>query len=468
MKRRNFNFLCASSVAALGAGMGFPKKAKAAALTTADADRLKSELTPMGAERAGNADGSIPAWTGDNLPLPPGSGPYGLLPDFFASDAKLVSINASNMAQYKDKLSNGFMAMMTKYPNFRIDVYPTHRTALATQEIYDNIYANVTRAEPASGGSRFGFTGAYGGIPFPIPNQDDPLEGGAQLIWNHSCRWQGVYQKRNVSIHTMIDSQLVLCFGELVYQSSPYYYPGGTPANYNGWIRQFRADVWGPPESKGQSFLQWDPTNPTTNPIEIWEYLSGQGRVRKAPELQYGTPESQSDDIINYDETYLWLGAMDQYDWKLIGKKEIYIPYNNNKAYLATAAEVQTPDFMNPDMIRWELHRVWVVDATLHAGQRNVLPHRIFYVDEDTMSIALTDSYDAQGNIFHVGMNLVENRPDIPGTVLGPTAVYNIQSGHYVTVQGIWNESPTDQGYDLSPIPDDTYQPQAMAASQQY
>jgi len=466
MKRRNFNLLSAAGVAAASAGAALPKKAKA--FTSADADTLKTTLTPLGGERAGNADGSIPAWTGENLPLPEGGGPYGIMPDFFASDAKIVSIDASNMAQYQDRLTPGLQHMMTKFPGFRIDVYPTHRTATATQEVYDNAYANVTRVQPVAGGSRLGFTGGYGAIPFPILNQDDPYEGGAQAIWNHSCRWFGAYQRRNESIHSMINGQLVLCTGDLVYQICPYYFPGGSPATYNGWLRLFRGDVWGPPETKGQSYIEYDPTNPTTNPVEIWQYLNGQGRVRKAPELQYDTPETQGDDIVNYDEPYMWYGALDEYDWKLVGKKEMYIPYNNNKAFLQPAATVLTPNFADPDYIRYELHRVWVVEATLHPGRRNVLAHRFFYIDEDSFTIGLNEAYDANGNMARFSHILFENRPDIPAIIYGNSVQYNLLSGQYVTNQGPWNEPPMNQPYFLDPIPNEMLQPTSMAASQQY
>jgi hypothetical protein len=466
MKRRRFNLLGAVSAGALAAGVGIPKRAHA--LTTADAETLKTTLTPLGAERAGNADGSIPAWTGENLPLPPGGGPYGLLPDYFAADAKIVTINAANMAQYQDRLAPGIQTMLTKYPDFRIDVYPSHRTAIAPQQVYDAAYANVTSAQPVAGGSRLGFTGAIGAFPFPILNQTDPFEGGAQAMWNHCCRWAGAYDTRNWANHTMIDGQLVLASGYILHRGHPLYYPGVSADSYNGWSSMSRFDVWGPPETKGQSYLEYEPTNPTAQPVEIWEYLNGQGRVRKAPELQYDTPSSQNDDVQNYDESDMFLGALLQYDWKLVGKKEMYIPYNNNKLTHATAAEALTPNFVNPDYVRWELHRVWVVEATLHPGNRNVLPHRFFYIDEDTYQIALGHAFDAQGNMFHVSISFFENRPDIPGTTQLCTIVFNIQSGQYATTWGVWNESPLTEPYILSEIPPDWFQPTAMAASQQY
>ena len=63
-----------------------------------EAARLERELNVRGAEVAGNADGSIPAWTGKWLGLPPGltwKGPgQEAYPDPYAADKPLFSIDA--------------------------------------------------------------------------------------------------------------------------------------------------------------------------------------------------------------------------------------------------------------------------------------------------------------------------------------------------------------------------------------
>ena len=103
MRRRNFNFLAAVSTAALGAGMGFPRRAMAG-VSQALADQLKTTLTPMGSQKEGNADGTIPPWTGGYTEIPAGWESPALMPDVFASEKPIVTINAGNMAQYADKL----------------------------------------------------------------------------------------------------------------------------------------------------------------------------------------------------------------------------------------------------------------------------------------------------------------------------------------------------------------------------
>jgi hypothetical protein len=470
MNRRHFGLLAASSLGAISAGMGMPGRAKAA-VSADKAALLKTTLTPFGAEKAGNADGTIPAWTGGLTTLPPGAvlgGPNGLMPDFFASDEKIVSINAQNMAQYQDKLTPGVMAMMTKFPDFRIDVYPTHRTATGPQWVYDFTYQNALNAQANPGGARLGFSNAYGGPPFPIPDETDPLEAGAQIMWNHNSRWQSSNYTRTIASYVVSHGVLTLASGYYNRETSPYYQPDGSIATYNGFIRQFQIDFIAPPNINGQQLVELQPTDSTKSPTLVWQYLNGQGRVRKAPELTYDTPASSAADIGNYDEYFVFYGALDRYDWKLIGKKEIYVPYNNNKMMLSTAENAHLQHFLNPDVVRWELHRCWVVDATLHPGDRNVLPHRRYYVDEDTWHAMLGDTYDANGNMYKVPMIFMENRPDVPSTFYGNSVVYNLQTDEYVTLGGAWNEAPYNGPLVLTKPHDNVFNPQTLGASAAY
>jgi hypothetical protein len=135
-----------------------------AAVAPADAAHLGTTLTPMGAERAGNADGSIPAWTGGMAAAPQGTGSR---PDSFAAERPLFSITASNLPRYAVRLPEGAKALFAKYKDFRIDVYPTHRTASAPQPVYEATLRNAVSARAAPEGITSGIEGAAGGIPFP-------------------------------------------------------------------------------------------------------------------------------------------------------------------------------------------------------------------------------------------------------------------------------------------------------------
>lgn len=154
-----------------------------AGVTADEAAKLKSTLTPFGAEKAGNKDGSIPAWTGGLTKVPAGYEPGSARPDPFPDEKPVVQISAKNLEQYKDKLSEGTQTMLRQHPSYRLDVYPTHRTAAAPQWVYDNTFQNATRAKTTAGGNSV--ENAYGGIPFPIP------KSGAEVMWNHLLRWRG-------------------------------------------------------------------------------------------------------------------------------------------------------------------------------------------------------------------------------------------------------------------------------------
>jgi hypothetical protein len=465
MNRRKFGILGASSLIAMLAYLGKARPARA----SADPNLLNTTLTPFGAERAGNPEGTIPAWTGGLTELPPGwDGTQGLMPDFFADDKKLFSIDASNMDQYKDKLAEGTMLMMRKY-GFRIDVYPTHRTQSAPQWVYDNTAINVTAAIPDPHGVKYGFTGGYGGPPFPIPDTD-PSIAGAQLMWNHATPWQGQWFTRCMG-NFLVDStgSLILADQQKEHAIFLYYLKGKTVADYEGLYAKYLIEHQGPASLQGQEAIDWFPTNTFSVSDRVWSYLPGQGRMREDPNLEYDTPAPSFADYANQDEYNIMNGALDRYDWKLLGKKEMFIPYNNNKAALATAEEAHLPHFLDPDIIRWELHRVWVVDAVVSPGKRNVLAHRRFYLDEDTYAASLGDSWDAQGNYWRHGNTLMMNRPDYPaGALFGALAMYDLQAGHYLTSTGQWNETPYNAPVDFSQPEMQIFNPRTMAAQAQY
>jgi hypothetical protein len=172
--------------------------------------------------------------------------------------------------------------------------------------------------------------------------------------------------------------------------------------------------------------------------------------------------------MCNLDEYFGFSSSQDQYDWKLLGKQEMLIPYNNNKLLNVTVAQAHGPKFINPEVLRWELHRVWVVDATLHPGKRNVLAHRRFYVDEDTWIIGVVDSWDANGEMFHHAINVNFVFPNLPGTLWGNTILYNMQTNSYVSILGSWGEAPYNTPWDFTPKPMSLYDPQSLAASASY
>lgn len=464
MKRRTFNLLA-------GAGLlASPWVARRGFAQAADASLLNTTLTPTGGERAGNAAGTIPAWTGGLTSIPAGftwDPKKTLPPDFFASDAMLYQINAANMAQYGDLITPG-LQMLMKSKGFYIKVYPTHRTHALPQWMYDNIAKNVTRAQPQSGDYRLGFTGAYGGVPFPIPSTD-PLAAGYQIAWNSEARWVGPYQRITTAAYTNASGAPVLTEGARIYYRWNYNQPDGTPESYNGSFYDLALFQFGPPTAAGDEAVARYSGDPSVFPDMSWELLNGQGRVRKTPNLLYDTPTSYTDGIVNYDEYFGLSGPLDRYNLKLVGKKEMLIPYNNNnKMFTGNSAALHKAGYFDPEYVRWELHRVWVVEATLHPGKRDVIPHRMLYYDEDTWQFGVCDEWDASGNLLRVHYSLNCNFPNLPGTIWGDSIAYNLQTGQYVSTGGSFADAPYNEPWLFNPQPDSMFEPQQMAASAAY
>jgi len=395
-----------------------------AAVTADEAAKLKTTLTPLGAEKAGNKDGSIPAWTG-GMNKPPAPYQNGTTrPDYFAGEKPLLSIDAKNMAQHEGRLTDGVKALMKKYPSFRIDVYPTHRTAAAPQWVYDNTFANATRARTVDGG--YGIENAYGGIPFPLPKD------GYEVIWNHRLAWIGSDFALPVRVFVVTaDGKRAMASGGVQTIHKGYYDKTGSLEKFDGYYQHGKFVANAPGSKAGEAILAHDGINASV-PRNLWQYLVGQRRVRKAPSVAYDTPDSVTSGIGLFDEAFMLFGPIDKHQLKLVGKREVYIPYNNNKAAAAKIDELVTPNTLNPSQVRWELHRVWEVEATLADGKRHVVPKRKYYVDEDSWQIVLLDGWDAKGELWRTNYSLTLLAPDVPTvTSFVLWGGYDLQTGAY-------------------------------------
>jgi hypothetical protein len=455
MKRRDFACLVTAAITAPA-----PAKAQAA---PPDATLLGTSLTPMGAERAGNADGSIPAWTGGLTgPALPADKP--VVRPVFTGEAPLYEVSQSNMAQYQALLTPGTQQMIKQF-GFSLKVFPTHRTAAAPQFVYDNAAKNVTRAKLDPAGGRLGFTGAYGGPPFPIIDTSDPLVGGAQLIWNHLTAWNdSAYNTTFVPSYVMIRGHLTLAGGGPVRFVYPYYDPDGTVEDFDGYYSKLHVYYAAPASDVGQEQLVWHSTNVNVNPDIVWTLLNGQGRVRKAPNEAFDTPNPAANGISNLDESSVFYGNPSQYDWRYIGKQEMLVPYNCNDMHAHTAQELMLPHFLNPDIVRWEKHRVWVVEATLHPGAQNVNARRRIYIDEDSWYALLGEAYDRDGNMVKTYALYNECVPSLPGTTQQAEAIFSLITGDY-TLGGSVAYPPFACDTFIGPQSPSYFEPQVMAAN---
>ena len=393
-----------------------------AAVSADQAATLKTSLTPMGAEKAANADGSIPAWTGGLTKSEPGYVSGAKRSDPFAADKPLFTINAQNMAQYADKLSVGTQAMLKKYPDsYSLIVYPTHRSAAAPQSVYDATFVNATTTTLVTGASGPMPQGASGGVPFALP------QSGAEAIWNHLTRWRGASWHANFTQYmTTSDGKHVLTNDSRADFQMPWYLPGGSGNAGVYWAVRMIND--GPPLRAGEAITGLQ--NVDAEKVVAWTYLPGQRRVRRLPNACCDTPAPATAGVMTFDELYVFDGRIDRFDWKLVGKKEMYIPYNVNRVFSPNDPEALfAAHHMKPEAIRWELHRVWVVEATLKSGQRHVMAKSTYYLDEDTWAAVLGERYDSRGQLAKALWTSPVVVPDLPGVVTVTNGFYDLLSG---------------------------------------
>ncbi len=422
----------------------------AAGVTADEAARLKSTLTPLGAEKAGNADGSIPAWTGG---LTGGTFKGGKRPDPFAADKPLLSITAQNVDQHASKLAESQVAMFKKHATYRIDVYPSRRTMAAPQWVYDNTFKNATRSSLTADASKV--ENAYGGIPFAIPKRAE------EVMWNHRLAWRTPAWNQDFNVWLGTGGKLVLASGGHADYSMPYYYKD-KEADFKGVIWQLRQASHAPTIRAGEGILGKENIDDAVGD-QAWVYVAGQRRVRKLPSAGYDAPTPASAGMLNFDELNVFAGSLSRFDWKLVGKKELYIPYNSNRFLQPTKdADVLLPFFLNPDHVRWEQHRVWVVEATLKQGMRHTKPKKRFYCDEDSWICTLSDSWDAKGQLVNAGWHLTYAAPEAPGVLKGAFGQYDLISGDYVA-NSVLNSYP-NQMLTNEPKPDAFFTPEALAS----
>ena len=447
------NLIRAIAAAVLMLSLAAVHLSVAAAVTAEQASQLKSRLTPLGAEKAGNRDGTIPAWEGGYTQVWPGYQSGQARPDPFAAEKPLFQITANNMDQYAGKLSDGVQALLRRYPSYRLDVYPTHRTAAAPQWLYDNTFKNATRARISNNG--VSVAGAYGGIPFPIPGD------AVEVITNHLHAWKGESVRYDFGTYVVVGGgQPVLATAGRLYYQYPYYFHDGSPERFKGIYAMGRQTTTGPPLKAGEGALIHEPVNKLER--QTWIYLVGQRRVRRAPFIAYDNPSTLTSGLSFYDEGNIFSGAVDRYNWKLLGKREMFIPYNNQRFYRQKAVQVMGPRHLNPDHVRWELHRVWVVEATLAPGKRHALPKRRFYVDEDTWLAVLADGWDGRGQLWHTSSSFPFIAPELPAVTVTPFVIYDLRQGAY-SMSSLLNEGQY-RYQSIARIPESYFSPASLAA----
>lgn len=399
-----------------------------AAITAAEADRLDKDLTPLGAERAGNKEGTIPAWTGGLTKPPAGWNPAAGYADPFADEKPLFVITAQNADQYKDKLTPGNYAMLKKYPNFKMPVYPTHRTAAIPKSVTDHIKEESTKV--ALNGLTVEHM-TWQGPPFPIP------KNGLEAIDNHLLRYFPSMKRYTdwIPVRANGDFYAVRFTDQIVPKQ---YFDQKTMENHQySLMGQYES----PATLVGTIYLVHDPVDRAKGDRLAWIYNAGQRRVRRAPDLAYDNIDDGTEGMRTTDQYGGYSGSPDRYDWKLVGKKEMYIGYNTYKLAdkkLKYSSIIQK-NSINSDLMRYELHRVWVVEGTLKPGTSHVYSKRVFYLDEDCWNVAHEDAYDGRGNLWRVSMLPMLQRYDANLPWYHFQLTHDLTNGQYL-VSNIDNE----------------------------
>jgi len=427
-----------------------------AKISAEQAARLNKDLTPVGAVRAANEDGSIPAWNGGITSAPANYKVGDHHQDPFAEDKALFTVSAKNLEQYKNVLTPGQIKLFETYPDtYKMNVYQTRRSASYPQHVYQASIDNSIRSELVEEGN--GITQAAVGIPFPIP------ANGLEAIWNHILRYRGEALTREGGqaaptasgdyTYMGFDDQLML----------PYGMKGASPDELQktNILFKFKQKVTEPARLAGTALLAYETMDQIKTPRQAWTYNTGQRRVRRAPNVAYDTPGTASDGLRTTDDFDMFNGAPNRYNWTLKGKKELLIPYNDYRLHSdqLTYDQILQPGHINPEHVRYEKHRVWVVEASLKADTRHIYKKRVFFIDEDSWQVAVTDIYDSRDELYRVGVAHGINYYEVPTQWSTLEVFHDLQSRRYIAM-GLDNET---RMYDFSaPLKDSSFTPSAL------
>jgi hypothetical protein len=405
----------------------------------ATAAKLGTSLTPIGAEKAGNATGTIPAWNGG---LPPGSWKRGDNP--YAADKPLYTVTTSNYRQYAAQLAEGYKALFQTYPDFVMKVYPSHRSAAYPQWFYDATRKNATTVELEDNG--YGFCCAAQGYPFPVP------ANGTELMWNHIMRYNTKgYAGYVDAAETQADGSTVIerGYGQLTYV---YNNPKTTLATLKNQNLYAMGKTLAPPNKAGTADLLHVPIDRIKEQTGVWEFVQALGRVRRIGEVGYDNP--LFDGLMTHDQLDMFNGPLDRYSLKLLGKKEMLVPYNDYTLYSDKLKykDIIRPGHINQELARYELHRMWVMEADLRPGYSHIYRKRLFYLDEDSWLVLAQDIYDDRDQFwrFSEAHTVTITKPQV--VVNGLQIHYDLQSRRYVAVN-LTNEESQEIEYDWEKDP---------------
>lgn len=411
-----------------------PIAAAAVALTlipawAQNAGELGKSLTPVGAERAGNREGTIPAWVGEKQDADWNWGKLRLDHWKHKTDEPLFSIDAANVDKYADKLSPAQVALVKQTKGYRMDVYPTRRSCGVPDFVAENTKKNAGVAKLAANG--WALQEAWvPGVPFPLPSS------GVEAMWNMAMRYRGVavdYKNGSTLVSPRKGSSEWIRYGFQQIMFMPWGAKGSRKLSESG---NAHVHTWftylSPAALAGQAAMITDFVDQAGT--DAYYYFPGQRRVRRLPSYAYDAPQVGFENQYAMDEVQVFQGALDRFDWKLAGKRELLVPYNVFGAYQFSGSmnDIAQADFINPKNRRYELHRVWVIEATVKSGVRHLAPKRTFYLDEDSWNAVLAEDYDAQGKLWKMREGLLIPVFETGSCDVAASSQYNLVDGRYL------------------------------------
>lgn len=428
--------LLAAAVGAMALMMGSPLFAK---VSPDEAAQLGQTLTPVGAEKAANKDGSIPEWA-PGAKRGPLSGEFPNNPKI-DGDKPLFTITKANVEQYKDKLTKGHLKLLTSYDTYKMNVYPSHRVVGWPDEIYKATKENATNCEMIGTDNP---NNCKLGFPFPVPKT------GAEPIWNHKLKWRGENATRyNNQMIVQPDGQFQLT--KIIEDVTFGYASIKNPVpltKEEGEFLKYLSKTVAPPRLAGTYILVHEKAGTGAGGRQAWLYTPALKRIRRAPTVCCDNPYEGTDGHQFYDQVDMFNGVLERYDWKLLGKREMYIPYNSNKiaGNKLKYKDLAKPKHLNPDIPRYEAHRVWVVEANIRPGTSHTFKKRVFYIDEDSWNIVAVDDYDNRDELYQFQEGHLVFAYNILAASTIPEVIYHFNSGRYFITAAINEDKP----YDLS------------------
>jgi hypothetical protein len=358
------------------------------------------------------------------------------------------------MADASAQLTAGTQEILRRHATFRVDVYPAHRTVAYPDYLVANTRRNATEAHLANDG--VGLKNALPGIPFPIPKD------GREVMWNHRLHYMGR------AVQFKYDGWLVDTSGQKVHTSAalsrwefPPFDPQRTrPLEPDETLFLWKVEYFGPQRRAGEALLLIDAVDPLKQVRRAWTYLPGQRRVKQV-EMPDEAPHGGSSGAYLNDDAFVYTGVLERFDVKLRGKREMLVPYNAYRlSYHAKVDDILRPGHLNPDLLRWELHRVWVVEATLKPGQSHVYSRRVFYVDEDSWAAIAADAYDLEGRLRRSVYSLLTYSYDARAAHTSNHVVYDFGTGNYFLA---FLPGPYSGVKYVEPAPASEWSPDALA-----